>query len=472
MNPHFKHTVRALVLCSGLLVAGFVLLFHTSAAKSDPIEGLLKLPAPPPPNPLVPKPPVYSGMGVAQIGHPPPDDAPIDDLVLYWTQISTNNYRVVRLPNPSEKSLDRLLAEMRERPEIASGLLRIFPTDAKTGEAVKAAYDALKDDDKGSPEYIGEGLESWLRLNTGYYAADLEKVAVKTHDDESHYVDLNSEQQVLALTTYDWERANPIVTRMYGDHSQPVTQVLATWALYKHALDTDSMSDIDRYRGDLMRTVEDRTLPDGVRDKANDALTHEKGWPGREAWTISLFEDETLVNMQRFTMLRTLMQYEPTEEYIDQLATLLERTSKPSVRTAALQSLVLGLGQNQDPKAEQRALKAMVPWLEDENWAGDSRGDVRKAFVGRLGIVEVPEAVPGLIRLLDEKHTVMVPDYGNYPIDAYGNANRAATNAMIAAQRAMNVAAAAPNAIRRGSNTLKDSDYEPKMKPVEQYTFR
>ena len=150
-------------------------------------------------------------------------------------------------------------------------------------------------------------------MNSAYFAGDLERVSSKTHD-VGGYVSLENEDNVLALTKYDWDRGRPVLDQMYSDPSQPVTKVLATWALYKHAIGTGDLGDIDRYRNELMKTVENRSLPAGVRDKANDALTHEADFPGRDDWAFGLWEDETWVNLPRYTGLTTLVMESPPEK--------------------------------------------------------------------------------------------------------------------------------------------------------------
>jgi HEAT repeat protein len=474
MQRHFRHTILAAVFCTGLLVIGSVVLFHTSAAKSDPIAGLLNLPAPPPPNPAVQQRSRYpygSNLASFKAGHPPQDDAPIDDLIEYWGQQS-NDPRV-RRGTPSAKTVERLLNESRERPEIVSKILNILPGDKDTADAVKALYERSLSDETRSLETGSDteaapipAMKQWLKFNSGYFSNELEKVALHVKDTDVHYVTLDDENSVLALTRYDWEHANSRISQMYGDHSQPVTQVLATWALYRHALDTDSSSDVERYRGELMRMVEDRSLPDGVRDKANDALMLEKDFPGREEWTISLFQDETLVNMPQYTMLTTLMTHEPSDKYVPRLIELLDKNSKPVVRTGAVRSLMLAMPRSSDDEQTRQIVKAMLPWLSDESWAAET-GRERSQLVQKLAEIDMPEAVPALIKLLDEKHMVDVPDYnGDRAVGTASNTNSAVRAPMIAANAAMAMAA---NAVRKAG--AKDTD-EPPTKKVEQFTYR
>jgi hypothetical protein len=478
MGHHFRNAVRAALLCTGLLVCGFVVLFHTSAAKADPLAGLLRLPAPPPPNPLVPSQSGNHDEAFYDPAKPPPDNAPIQDLIDYWTRLGVN--AIAGQPAravPSEKTIERLIKEANSNPDLALSVVAVLPNDKKTVGMVKDVYDRLisketsEDANTESSEASGAyQLKEWLKFNSPYFSDELEKAALGTKDNSSQYVDTGSENAVLALTRYDWDRANPIITRMYGDRSQPVTQVLETWALYRHALDTDSPSDIDRYRSELMHMVEDRSLPAGVRDKANDAITHEKDFPGREEWTISLFEDETLVNLQPYTGLTTLMMYAPSEKYVDRLISLLEKNNKPIVRAGAVRSLFLALKPEGASEQDVRIVKAMLPWLEDPKWADDPR-DERATLVRKLGQMQMPESVPGLIKVLEEKRTVMVPDYGSNTAAYSANSSRAVTTAN-AARGVANAVVAADNALANVSNTSANSLPNVPSRPTETFPYR
>ncbi|MBK8303925.1 MAG: hypothetical protein IPK98_11180 [Chloracidobacterium sp.] len=91
MTANLKRTLRAAGFCLCLLGAGYFFLFYSSAgsgstaAKDDPIELLLRLPAPAPPNPLVPQTSLYNREEkFYSKSSPPKDNAPIDELLDYW----------------------------------------------------------------------------------------------------------------------------------------------------------------------------------------------------------------------------------------------------------------------------------------------------------------------------------------------------------------------------------------------------
>jgi hypothetical protein len=362
---------------------------------------------------------------------------------------------------PSPRVAERLREAALADPDVAVRILAFLPTDDDAiANVVKQAYEgSLAEDGTGGDRQIKE----WLKFNTAYFSDELLGQAGKVKDDARGYISIDSENTVLALATHDWERAHPLIDRYYRDSSQPVTQVLATWALYKHAICTRSTSDIERYRSELMAIVENDSLPDGVRDKANDAITHEEDFPGRVDWTVSLLENEKLARMTSYTMLTTLMMYSPTDEYIDKLAGVLDKTSKPYVRGIAVRSLVIGL-QRPSLSQERRktAIKAMLPWLADPTWAAEAEnGRGREGVIRALASLKVPEAVPALIKLLDEKHKVNRPDYSALEDTA---AVRSTSN-VNTVMRAANGRASLSTGVGNVASPFK-------VRQVEEYTFR
>ena len=405
-----KRFISALAFCVALLVLLSLFLFPPAEAKENVIMKLLNMPAPPPPNPLV-KGTRERDQKFYDRNNPPPDDAPIEDLIDYWTnQGNSSSGTQYYNPRLSGRSLDRLMAEMARKPELASQLLDALPNDRSAVDAVKDLYDRA--DTEGGPDRDEQKqLRDWLRFNSPYFSHDLERVSQQIKD-ENNYVSQNNENNILALTRYDFDKASPILNQLYNDSSQPVSRALAAWALYRHALETDSPSDIERYRSELMHMVEDRNLSEGVRDKANDALMLERDFPGREDWAFSLFEDETLVNITRFTMITTLILHSPPEKYVPKMIALLQKSSSPTVRAAAVRNLVTALGRNPGQEMEIEIITSLLPWLEDAKWAADV-SDSRALIVRKLIEYKIPESVPGLINVLDEKQRQIPTDARN-----------------------------------------------------------
>ena len=165
------------------------------------------------------------------------------------------------------------------------------------------------------------------------------------------------------LAKYNWDAIRPTVDRLYGDSGQPVSRVLATWALYRHSLAEGLSGDTDRYRDELKAVVEDKKATPGMRDLAFDALVKEPDWSGRDEWYYSLLEDETLGDLRvggaSYTGLTTIIMYSPPEKYQDKMIELVKSTNL-TVRNAAARNLAI-IADREHPDA----VRALLPWLED-----------------------------------------------------------------------------------------------------------
>ncbi|MBK8303864.1 MAG: HEAT repeat domain-containing protein [Chloracidobacterium sp.] len=246
-------------------------------------------------------------------------------------------------------------------------------------------------------------IKEWLMYNSPYFSSDLARKASSVND-SGEYV--TGQTELLSLARVDFDRAKPIIDRLLGDSSLKTSKVLATWAQYRHALDTNSTGDIETYRDALKAFVEDKNAMPGMRDLAMDALFSEKEWSGRDEWYFSLLGDETLaklvVNGQTNTGLTTLILNPPEDTYVDKMIELVG-SNNPTARSNAVRNLIAQLN-----IGNAAVVKALLPWLEDQKWAIDV-DDSRGALVRKLSEIEVPESVPGLIKILDEKHIQSVP---------------------------------------------------------------
>ena len=113
-----KRFVAAFALCVSLLVVLSVFLFKPVTAKENTLMVLLSLPAPAPPNPLVRRigqerdPKFYSKE------NPPKDDAPIDEILDYWTQQNNTYQRLRYHAEPSQKVKQRIMLLSRLRSDL------------------------------------------------------------------------------------------------------------------------------------------------------------------------------------------------------------------------------------------------------------------------------------------------------------------------------------------------------------------
>ncbi len=394
-----KNLYVTLSLFVFLLVFGAFVFSPKSKAQNNVLYELLNLPAPPPPNPNFVG---LSGNNTSRSPEffdqekPPADDAPIEDLLAYWERQNSLDSVYNQTIEPSNKVLSRILGEIEKNPEIIGNYLNVLTKTPSSADFVKGMYERSLSND--SPEnYQSEQLKRWLTYNTNYFVDDLSQNAGQVKDANDY---ITNQDDLLALAKVDWERALPMLNRMLNDPNQPISQTLANWAFYLHELKEGNSIEADRYREALMKTVEDKSAKPGNRDLALDALVYGGDFQGRDDWYFSLLSDESLFDLRvggrSYTGLTTLLMRSPPEKYVDKMIQLV-KTGNQTVRNAAARNLLTVIRDN-DPKI----VEALLPWLENPNWANDLNG-ARRALAGVLAQIEMPESVPGLIAMLDEK---------------------------------------------------------------------
>jgi hypothetical protein len=412
-----KRFLSAVGLCVFLLIFGFFVLSPASQAENNILLNLLNLPAPPPPNPLAkntvkPRPDNFYNKS-----NPPKDDAPIEDLLAYWNHQNQSDPKYTYMAKLSEESRKRLFAEIEKDPEQLPQLINVLPRNQETAEFVKRLYDH----EAASRQYEKDWRDSvkkWLTYNSGYFTDELLKGA-EAVSETGDYV--TNQDELLALARVDWEKARPILERMLNNRNAPVSQTLARWAFYQRAIREGDTSDIEKYRRELQATVENRGEGAGNRDLAMDALVEAGDFEGRDEWYYSLLSDETLFDLrvggQSFTGLTTLLNHSAPEKYVEKMLELVKSENK-AVRSAAVRNLST-LISAKNPEI----IKALLPWLENPGWAKEVSYE-RRTLVGILETIAIPESVPGLIALLNEKEMreVNVPaGDGNANVSAPSN---------------------------------------------------
>src|SRR5690606_10592987 len=151
--------------------------------------------------------------------------------------------------------------------------------------------------------------------------------------------------------------------------------------------------------------------------------------------------DETLADLRvggrSFTGLTTIIYHMPDGHYTDRMIELAGSDNR-TVRNAAVRNLLV-------MKGEERIVRALLPWLKDPEWADENEAGARDRLVRALAEFKIPESVPGLIAMLDERET---GGFSSLPA-----ARRAAVEAAMAAANAANAAAYAANTAANAINT-------------------
>src|SRR5690349_7397438 len=208
-----------------------------------------------------------------------------------------------------------------------------LPATPEVTDVVKHIYDDLTPEARANSN--SHALRQWLTYNSTYFRDDLLRAARRVKD-ESDYVSNENQSALLSLARLDWDSALPVVQRLEADTSQPYSQTLAKWVRYRHALDQGDLTAVDDMRSQLQRIVEDRTAPWAQRDLAMDSLVSGGPWAGRDDWYMSLFQDETLLQIQEhgYTGMTTLLSATEPGAWTDRMLKLLE-SDNATVRTVA-----------------------------------------------------------------------------------------------------------------------------------------
>jgi hypothetical protein len=367
--------------------------FAQAPTRTGLLQKLLDLPAPAPfdPRKESPKPRVRTPE-FGEDDNVPPDDAPIEDLLDYWSRPYNSLYTARYIPKASKITVERILEYCEENPGVTTNYLSMFPSTPETVEAVTKIYDKIKTDPLLSSQGSYE-LQQWLKYNSRLYIDELVSAA-NAIKDLNNYTSSQNQYALRALANVDWDTALPIVRRLEYDQTNPASAVLSKWVVYRHALDTGDSTTADSYREQLKEVVADKKAGWAIRDLAMDALTHSPGWDGREEWYLSLLEDETLLTIQDngYTGLTTMLMESPRKQWLARMIELAGSTNI-TVRTAAARNLMRMARSSGDANV----LRALIPWLSDPAWAKESANQERAFLIQALIGTIVPEAVPGLI---------------------------------------------------------------------------
>ncbi len=397
-----KRFLSAVFLCVALLIVGLFFFMPSAGAQDNVLVNLLNLPAPPPPNPFFTITQNERDEKFFDKKNPPKDDAPIDDLLAYWKYQNQFDPKYAYAIKPTEKSLERLIKEIEKKPESLTEMLGVLPEGEETADFIKRLYDEEVSQRNFEVSWRAE-VKRWLTYHSRYFSDELAQIANQSAE-TAEYV--TNQDEVLALARVDWDLAKPLLEKMLSRSDQPVSQTLARWAFYQHALAKGDSFDVDKYRRELQETVENKSLQPGNRDLAMDALVESGDYEGRDDWYFTLLEDETLYELkvggQVYTGLTTLLNHSPSDKYVEKMIEL-ARNSNPTIRNAAVKNLATLIDSAKNPEI----VRALLPWLENPKWAKET-GSERSKLVMALRNYEMPESVSGLIAMLNEKERVEV----------------------------------------------------------------
>lgn len=329
----------------------------------------------------------------------PSDDAPIEDLVDFWKR---QNFITDSHPNkikPSEKTLARLIEAIKEKPENIPNLLTLLPINEETAAFVKDIYDIQN---LNVDESQRESIKKWLKFKSPYFSDELFAEALNAKDHKT-YKTVGKEEELRALAKVDWERTESLLQKLEADKSNPRTAFYAKRLIYQRAIEKEDAATVEKYRKEFQKIVENKTATGIERDDALEALVRNKEWKNHEDWYLSLFEDETLLelNLGDRTTTNPLdgIVYKNPDKWIPIMTKLVGNENR-NVHNAAVQALV----QFQNQSARKDALLPLLPWLTNPEWAKDN-GMGRHRLIQSFDFVDIPEGVLSLIWIVGNDET-------------------------------------------------------------------
>lgn len=331
-------------------------------------------------------------------GQVPPDDAPIEVLLAFWSYEAQGPWSTTRPPGPTAKVQSRLLAAVIRKPRRFPSYEWLLPESPEAVAKIKAVYDKLggtknpatSPAPESSPapvdpvQELRRQIHDWLLTRSLYFRDELIRNATNARFDE--YV--IGQDAMAALARLDWQAAEPILKKHAADSGQNVATAALALA-YEHADKTGDQDGADKLRRRLRAIAQDRKAHKYARECAFRAVM-DSGWAGREDWFVSLFPDPTWAYGWP---LRAHVDRDPNH-WIPTLTKMVASKDRPT-RDNAVSCLIARQPFVWPPRKD--TLIPLLPWLSDPNW---SSAPYRGGLISALSYVYIPESVPGLLRIL------------------------------------------------------------------------
>jgi hypothetical protein len=345
------------------MIAAIVSVLFFAVASDSLIERLLSFPAFPPTVPA-------KGEVSVAASEKLTGDETIDTL---WMLATTHSKLVTATVR------QRVAQRLAHEPEILPQAIELLPNTAEGAEVAWTAFGKSAATQRNSDEFAP--VREWLRRH-GYLRNDIVAAVKNVHDDDgfiAHADDLT------AFALLDWKNAEPLLHRLAAGDA-PRTAALAHALLYRYGESKDGE------RALLKEIAENQKAPARARDIAIDALMS-SAWEGRDAWYFARFNDDTLAGATDGIYLLSPLDHPVDanpDAWIPRIAPLAASTSK-TVRT----NVAAILGSFNLDHARADALRPLLPWLANPDWAQDVEMQ-RLRLVQTVARLDLREAIPGL----------------------------------------------------------------------------
>ncbi len=363
----------------------------------------------------------------------PDDDAPIEDLIEYWSR-RRPNAESAGSSGPSEIIRERLLSAAERRPWILPKLYDFLPQNSDTHDRLYRTLTKDPAEFENIEENNWRASLYWRLQSTTRYLRDELIEAVRTRDNN----DPDKLDEIKALAELDWHTAKPLLEKIVAG-GMSLSHPTALSMLYENAAKGTGAAQADAYRAILKQLVVDGSLSASSRRTVLESLLKD-GWAGQEEWYVALFGDSRVWNsspssksplintffisgaggslqgkIERMPLSISIPTAGPSflsialslnpDKWIPIVAGLTNHM-EAAVRDAAASSLAEFLNDSKaEKKGREDAARSLLPWLTDPEWtSAPGRAD----FIFKLAEIDMPESIPGLLWVLenDKDHYV------------------------------------------------------------------
>lgn len=386
---------RSLNVVGGILAGVLCLGSAETPGLSRLIEGMLDLPLPPPEweehvDPALM--PLLLGSPRA-VTEAPGDDASLEVLLAFWSRVAEMRSDL----EPTAVSRERLLDAVEGRPETLPALLKCLPDNPPAHDRVMRLLDTAPSLRTNAAARIK--VRDWLMHRSRYFRPELVAAATQASDADGA---VRGRQALEALARLDWHAAEPIL-KAHAAGSQRRVAAVAIGLLYRNAIESGRWEQVVELRDRLREIVMDDQAFGRSRSEAIDILMR-SGWAGRNDWFLSLLEDRTLRRLHDGMFVMTPLQDVVTRSPGFWIPLIASRIGDPN-RTVH-DGAVACLAHFHLKRARRDALLPLVPWIAEPAWSSAGTGwspGYRLRVLQSLDEIDLPESVPGLIRVVREE---------------------------------------------------------------------
>ncbi len=319
----------------------------------------------------------------------PEANAPLDEFLEYWRYAPDD-------ATPDLQTQNRLLEVCEHDPDELAYFIRLFAkASSDFHDRLKTIYDRLATVRTAKADDLTRQLHDWLMRHTHYFRDEFIAKTFPAEDTKRFPWDENELETLIKL---DRESVRKHLIQQSQD-SDDAHRIYALSLLFEYFGEHDS--ETESWRKSLCETATNLSKPLDLREKAIFGAM-KRPWSGREPWFAKLFEDRQMLHQGKpaeNNALARCVARDP-DRLIGIVAPLVSG-GNATVRDNAVQCLVQF---DNAENARADALRALLPWLENKQWARDVSGFERSSLFGALTLTQLPECVPLLIKCINREN--------------------------------------------------------------------